>query len=159
MRRGVQGLGALTALALLLGAGGCSTYKYFDIHVTFDSTVFTDASVGVIHRCVVTVSGADKSRFTISNCPNTSPARPDPENPLDIGSFEYSTFATSGTLDFKLETYVGMNETLPCKSGEGDAAIPVTSMTDIMGSLVVNMNVGPQASCNPNVTPPTDGGP
>jgi hypothetical protein len=146
------GLTRLVALALPLVFGGCSTYKYFDIHVSFSPTAFNDASVGQIHHCRVTVSGADKSDFVISDCPSMSTV-----SPLDAGTFEYSSFATSGTMNFELDTFVGLVDKTECQSGKGSVAIPVTGATTIPGNLVVDMNVGPQPSCMPNVTPPSDG--
>ena len=148
------GLTRLVALALPLVFGGCSTYKYFDIHVSFDPKAFTDSSVGEIHHCRVTVSGADHSEFVISDCPSMSTV-----SPLDAGTFEYSSFATSGTMNFELDTFVGLVDKDICQIADGKVtiAVPVTSATTITGNLVVDMNVGPQPSCMPNVTPPTDG--
>jgi hypothetical protein len=155
MQHVARRLGAVAALTLpFLAGAGCSTYKYFDINVSFASPPFDDASVGQIHRCRVTVSGADKSSFVISNCPTGSTVAP-----LESGDFEYSTFASSGTLNFELDTYVGMVEKPDCQSGKGTVAIPVTGATTITGSLVVDTKVGPQPDCDPNVTPPSDGGP
>jgi hypothetical protein len=159
MKHVVRRLGAVAALALpFLAGAGCSTYKYFDINVSFDSsgsTAFDDSSVGQIHRCVVIVTGADKSTFEISHCPSMSTVAP-----FESGDFEYSTFASSGTLDFELDAYVGLKETPDCLAGKGTSAIAVTGATTITGNLVVE-KVGPQSSCNPNVTPVTggDGGP
>ena len=148
-------LGAVAALALpFLAGAGCSTYKYFDINVSFASPPFDDSSVGQIHHCRVTVSGADKSSFVLANCPTSSTVAP-----LESGDFEYSTFASSGTMDFELDTFVGLVEKADCQSGKGVLAVPVTSATTITANLVVDMKVGPQPSCDPNVTPPTDGGP
>ena len=148
-------LGAVAALALpFLAGAGCSTYKYFDINVSFASPPFDDSSVGQIHHCRVNVSGADKSSFVLSNCPTGSTV-----SPLESGDFEYSTFATSGTLDFELDTYVGTIEKPDCQSGKGVLAVPVTGATTITASLIVNDKVGPQPACDPNVTPPSDGGP
>jgi hypothetical protein len=157
MKHVVRRLGAVAALALPFVAGaGCSTYKYFDINVSFASPPFDDSSVGEIHHCRVNVTGADKSSFVLSNCPTMSTVAP-----LESGTFEYSSFASSGTINFELDTYVGLVEKPDCQSGKGVLAIPVSSATTITGNLIVDMKVGPQATCNPNVTPVSggDGGP
>jgi hypothetical protein len=155
MKNVVRRLGAVAALALPFLAGeGCSTYKYFDINVSFassGSTAFDDASVGQIHTCVVNVTGADKSTFEISHCPSMNTAAP-----FESGDFEYSTFASSGTLNFELDAYVGLKQTPDCLAGKGTSAISVSGATTIGGTLVVQ-KVGPQSSCNPSVTPVTGG--
>jgi hypothetical protein len=153
----VRRLGAVAALALpFLAGAGCNTYKYFDINVSFASPPFDDSSVGQIHHCRVNVTGADTSSFVLENCPTMSTVAP-----LESGTFEYSTYASSGTMNFELDTYVGLVEKPDCLSGKGSASFQVTSATTIEGSLVVNMKVGPQASCDPSVTPVSggDGGP
>ncbi len=157
MKHVVRRLGAVAALALpFLAGAGCNTFKYFDINVSFASPPFDDSSVGEIHDCRVVVTGADTSSFLISNCPTHNTAAP-----LESGTFEYSTYASSGTINFELDTYVGLVEKPDCQSGKGSASFAVTSATTVEGSLVVNMKVGPQPSCDPNVTPVSggDGGP
>ncbi|HEX4406024.1 MAG TPA: hypothetical protein VH560_14400, partial [Polyangia bacterium] len=53
---------------------------------------------------------------------------------------------------FELDAYVGLKTTPDCLEGKGTIAIPVSGATTITGNLVVE-KVGPQASCDPSVTP------
>ena len=103
--------GALAALVLLVGAGGCHTFKYFDVNVSFDQGI-DDGTLGSISRCRILVTGAESSSFVLERCPN----RATDGDPHDVGVFEYSSFAESGTLNFELRAYTGLNETPACLS-------------------------------------------
>jgi hypothetical protein len=142
--------GALGALVLLVGATGCHTFKYFDVNVSFDQGI-DDGTLGSISRCRVLVTGAESSSFVLERCPN----RATNGDPHQVGVFEYSSFAESGTLNFELRAYTGLNETPACLLAEGTAAIPVTAATTLMGTLAAKqMGTG----C-PNVSPVSDAGP
>jgi len=155
MRRHIQmgfggARGALAALVLLVGASGCHTFKYFDVSVSFDQGI-DDGTLGSISRCRVLVTGAESASFVLARCPN----RATNGDPHDVGVFEYSSFAESGTLNFELRAYTGLNETPACLLAEGTVAIPVTTATTIMGSLAAKqMGTG----CA-NVSPVSDAGP
>ncbi|HEX4406658.1 MAG TPA: hypothetical protein VH560_17590, partial [Polyangia bacterium] len=135
MKHVVRRLGAVATLALpFLAGAGCNTYKYFDINVSFDSsgpTAFDDSSVGQIHTCVVNVTGADKTTFELLHCPSMNA-----EAPFETGSFEYSSYASSGTIDFEVDAYVGLKTTPDCLAGKGTIAVPVNGATTITGNLV-----------------------
>src|SRR4051812_9722890 len=118
---------ALACLAISLGAAGCNSYKYFDIHVRFAGT-FDQVSVGQVNDVTVTVSGADSGNSLLSGCPN----RVSGANLLDCGVFEFSTFADSGNLVFTAKAFESNNQTDACKSGEGSVTVPVSSETTIM---------------------------
>lgn len=141
--------------AALLGGAGCSEYKYFDIHVTFDPTMYDISTTQQVRDCRVTVSGPASSVFTLpeGNCPNRH-TTVDNSDPLDAGTFEFSSFATSGTMTFKVETFAGVGLQANCKSGEGSVAVPVVGMSMITGAVVIHKTVDP-APCQ-NVTPPMD---
>jgi hypothetical protein len=149
------GLGRLAlALALpLLAGAGCNTFKYFDIHVTFDPATFNTSSAAEVSVCRVTVSGADSASFRLSDtsCPSHNNVAP-----LEVGVFEYSSFADSGIMNFKLETFVGQVEKADCKSGEGTVAVPVTAATTIKADLKVVKTASPPCL---STTPIGDGGP
>jgi hypothetical protein len=140
----------LAAAPAVLGLSGCNTYKYVDVHVTFDAATFSSDSALAITVCKVTVSGADSTSFPLpeGKCPN----RVKNQDPLDPGVFEYSTFADSGTLTFHLEAFVGTGQRPECKAGDGSVSIPVTSATTLTGDLKV-ARATPAATCT-NVTPP-----
>lgn len=144
---------SVLALAFALGGGlsasGCSEYKYYDISVKFDNT-FNTLSLSQITFCKVTVSGADSGDFRISNCPPPSTSA----TPKDSGVFTYSSFADSGVMNFKLETFTSVSEKPNCISGGGTVAIPVAGATTLKGDLIVTKTA---EGCT-SVTPPTDGG-
>ncbi|HEV3031186.1 MAG TPA: hypothetical protein VG319_06060, partial [Polyangia bacterium] len=128
----------------------CHTFKYFDVNVSFDQGI-DDGTLGSISRCRVLVTGAESSSFVLERCPN----RATNGDPHQVGVFEYSSFAESGTLNFELRAYTGLNETPACLLAEGTAAIPVTAATTLMGTLAAKqMGTG----C-PNVSPVSDAGP
>jgi hypothetical protein len=133
----------------LLGAG-CHTYKYIDMTVSFDQATFDDADILTIARCRILVSGADSDNFLLPKCPNAS--LPDPHV---VGEFEFSTFADSGTMNFELQAYTGLQDSPACLIGDGKAAILVSGLTTIPGLLTV-AKTGPGCS---SVTPVNDGSP
>jgi hypothetical protein len=153
--RKLTSLGILAAA--LLGGAGCSEYKYFDIHISFDPTMYDISSTREVHDCRVTVSGPASSTFPLppGNCPNNhSGMGADTSDPLDAGTFEFSSFATSGTMTFKVETFAGLGFRPECKSGEGVAAVPVVGMSMIKGEVVIHKTVATTPCLNG--TPPMD---
>jgi hypothetical protein len=128
-------------------AAGCNDFKYFDIHVMFSGSFGT--AVKEVSVCRVTVSGADSKTFRIlDNCP--------PAVGYDVGKFEFSSFADSGTMNFKVDTYTGLGEKPECINGSGTVAVPVSGGTTLMADLTINKT---GAGCS-TVTPVTgaDGG-
>ena len=113
-------LPALVLGAVALGAAGCSEYHYHDIRVAYDGAQFNPNMISQVQRCHVFVTGADTADFYLEgNC--TSGAAT-----TNIGVFEFSTFADSGTLNFSIRTFVGI-EFENCLFGTGNKAIPATS--------------------------------
>jgi hypothetical protein len=150
----LRGLGAVATFALFLGASGCHTFKYFDIHVTFDpGSGFDDASVKSINDCRVLVTGADSDSFILGKCPNRGSI-----NPLDVGNFEFSSFAETGTMNFEVKTFIGLADKPACQVGDGKVAIPVTAATTITGDLMI-AKLPSDPACPSGVTPAGDGGP
>jgi hypothetical protein len=143
-------LSGAVALLLGLGASGCHTYKYFDISYSWDYATVDRALLGGISRCRIHVSGADTDSFPLMGCPNLAL-----NDPNVGGSFEFSSFADSGTMTFDFLAYQGLRETADCQVGEGKVDVPVTGLTTIMGSLLVKKTGDGCA----NVTPPSDGAP
>jgi hypothetical protein len=142
-------LGAL-ALPLLLSASGCNTFKYVDMMVSFDP-VMDDSDILSIARCRILVSGADSANFILERCPNHAAA-----DPHVVGPFEFSTFASSGTLTFELEGFNGLNDTPMCQIADGKTPVPVTGATTLTGTLVAAK--GKLTGCS-GVSPVGDGGP
>jgi hypothetical protein len=150
MRRGAAVLGCLSAL--LLGVG-CNEYKYVEVPVSFNPANLDSSQTGYIYQCWITVSGADSTQFRLKD--GKCPKKPPGVAPLDVGVFEFATFADSGSLTFKLEAFMAPGMQQNCKLGEGSTTVPLTGATTItaMTPLVVS-KVGDPAACS-NVTPPT----
>jgi hypothetical protein len=145
----------LMALPVVLGASGCHTFKYVDMKVQFDYAL-DDSTILTIQRCRIIVSGADSDNFILNNCPNHVAADPHVGDPNTGYSFEFSTFADSGTLNFDFKGYQGLRDLPECLIAEGTQSVPVTSLTTLMGSISVLKGSG--AGCS-GVSPTTDGGP
>ena len=135
------------------GMSGCHTYKYVDVTASFDQATIDDSLIGSIDHCKILVTGADSNGpgFRLAKCPNRSLA-----DPHVIGTFEYSTFADSGTLNIALRGYAGMVEKPECLVADGTVAVPLTADMVIMTALTAK-GTG-TANCT-SVSPPTDGGP
>jgi hypothetical protein len=133
---------ALSLALTSLGAAGCNEFHYYDIHLRYDDAMFATVTSTLVSRvriCHVYVTGADT---------NSSPT-------TNIGTFEFSTFADSGTLNFTIKTYVG-TEFDSCMLGSGTKSYPATATTttvDMPGGdddLVINMrNPTVETTCPP----------
>lgn len=103
MKRSKRFLRGLPLGALLLGVlltGGCNTYHYYDITVTSMSPV-TVTELSSMSFCTIVVSGASSdtipwSETNMMGCPPSSST---------IGTFEYATFADSGSITFTFNGY------------------------------------------------------
>ena len=132
-------LPALVLGAVALGAASCSEYHYHDIKVAYDGAQFNPNNISQVQKCHVFVTGADSADFYLEgNCTNATAS-------TSIGVFEFATFADSGTLNFMIKTYVGV-EFENCLFGTGTKAIPATSaittsddMSSMADDLIVNM--------------------
>lgn len=140
MRRLLLVLGLAAAS---LGAAGCNEYHYYDVRLSYDSAMFNFGERAAVQTCHVYVTGADTKDFYLNgNCTNGS-------GNSDVGTFEFSTYADSGNLDFTIKVYAGFE--LPnCLAGTGTKSIPATAMTTTMDdpgttadNLVINMKSTP----------------
>jgi hypothetical protein len=139
--------GLLGAAALLLLGAGCNTYHYFDISVSFGQIGVEEA--GGIKICNVFVTGADTDQFTLPTTGDKSHVTcPVGANFPDLGTFEYSTFADSGTLKFTLNAYndVPPLENAICISG----STSVSASASITHTGMITLSQGSQ-SCITNV--------
>lgn len=136
--RALRSLLAVAALPLAMAvlAGGCNSYRYFDVHLTLGNG-FDVTKAFKINNMVITVSGADSGRQTLptGKCPNRATAIG--TNPLDCGIFEFSTFADSGNLTFIATGYEGQLQNDTTKCGDGTVSISVTDQVSTMGDLAV----------------------
>ncbi|MEA2700065.1 MAG: hypothetical protein QOI66_4336 [Myxococcales bacterium] len=114
----------------LLGAG-CNTYSYAEVHVMLDDAWSTPLRA-MIHTCHLFVTGADTTDTTLKHC--------SPPESNDVGTFEYSTFTDSGTLNFKLKAFEGTGETN--QIGDGTASVVISSGNTAVGTMTV-MYIGP----------------
>jgi hypothetical protein len=117
-----KGLPRLPLLAVVLGAalvGGCNTYHYYDIDVKFMSP-FTESQASVMKLCLVDVSGAASDTLAL-DCP--------PDKYPDLGTFEYATFADSGTITFTFDGFfdVPRSSSNQCTS----SAVPLAATDQI----------------------------
>jgi len=152
----MRGRSLLTlALPLLFAGAGCHEFKYFDIHARFDGASGFDSERAFrVKTCRVTVSGADSGSFIIPDgkCPNRIPGG----DALDAGVFEFSSFAESGTMNFRVQAFENIGERPECLLGDGSVSVPVAGTTAMQDLLIKSMN---QPGC-PNgpgpITP--DGG-
>jgi hypothetical protein len=124
---------------VLLGAAGCNEYHYYDVTVSLDNTLRSNTIMGGIQRCDVTIKkekGGIEDTFllTRSNSDNGCPLADTSE-----GSFEYSTFKSSGSLSFTIAAYDDVNTKPECKIGEGEATIPAKATTN-EGTVTVMAN-------------------
>jgi hypothetical protein len=121
--------------------------------------MFDVTSADQTSHCQVTVSGASSGKFPLRPglCPNR---RFDGSDPLDAGTFEYSTFAESGTITFTVTAFAGVGQDPACKVGEGSTAVSVGAMKSTTGAVPGEVKIQkaatpPAFSCT-NVTQPMD---
>jgi hypothetical protein len=158
-RRGAfeRGLGSIPFLAVaLLGASlaaGCDTYHYYDIDVSFGSITLEQA--GVLQICDLVVTGADSHTTTfpstfIGLSGDEKSVCPVGSNWPDLGTFEFATFADSGTLTFTVNGYKGLPVSTDNLCTSGSTAIAAGSQITTPGSIT--MTGFDTTKCPPNVT-------
>ena len=96
------------ALAFLLTAACAkdeNTYTYFLVHVRLDETKYDQTRLPEIGGCSVKVNGTagDWASFALNACPLG-------HTPYDVGTFEYATTKTKGTIRFAV-TFKGASVT------------------------------------------------
>jgi len=117
----------MLGLLAVLGLGaGCNTYSYFQIHVQRDNS-FSTPRRARIHDCHVFVSGAATAEQTLEKC--------SPPSSNDVGTFDFSTFADSGTVNFDLKLFEGTGEAI--KLGEAMTSLAVSSGNTVKGEITV----------------------
>jgi hypothetical protein len=125
--------GALALAVVALGAAGCDTYHYYDMDLQFSSSFGGITVAGMAQNCVVTISGADSHSFSLVNCSINT----DNSNYPDVGTFEFATFADSGTLTFTVNAYNGIPYTPACLFGVGTTSLPASSQVTTKGSITI----------------------
>jgi hypothetical protein len=151
MGKGFLALALLTASLVM----GCNTYHYFDIDVEFGPVNEEDASL--LQLCTLTVSGADSHSgdFPSSvvglapNEPSTCP--PSGSWTGTMGTFEYSTFADSGSLTFTVNGYKNLQANSGNLCTSGDTTVSATSQITTPGKIT--MGSFDSTNCPPMITP------
>ena len=137
MRKGSVAL-ALLATSLVMG---CNTFHYYDIDVKFQSG-FSLADAGMIQFCNAKTSGADSGELDFPNNDTTNPTGPIcpvQQNYPDLGTFEFSTFADSGTLHFVVSAYTVASPQSDKCFAAGSTDIQATSQITTTGSITLAM--------------------
>jgi len=137
----------------LLGGLGCNTYHYFDVEVKFGSVDVEHA--GVLQACQLEVSGEDTYSHLL---PSSTVGDPKTVCPISnanwptMGKFEYSTFADSGNLTFKVSGYkmlpVGPDNL--CTSG----TVTITASSAITQTGTLTMDSFDDAKCPTGIIRP-----
>ncbi len=135
-RLGVASL-ALALAGLALGAAGCDSYHYYDMDLMFSSAwVGGINSAGAATLCKVEISGADSHEIDLNNCGLNN----NNSNYPDVGTFEFATFADSGTLTFAVNAYNGSPPGAACLFGGGTTSIKASSQITTMGMITIEPN-------------------
>ena len=124
---GLQRLACLIGLAtvLLLSTSGCSDpYTYFNVHVTLQQqgTNFVNNNTErQIATCIVYVLASGKQIETGHelNTIQGPAACKAPDTPIDIGTMDYSTMKSSGTIKFIINMEDTANTIIVQGSAEG----------------------------------------
>ena len=104
-------------------------------YLQFDTKpgMFTVATVGEAQLCRILISGADSHEIDLPDCAlNTGIS-----NTTDVGTFEFATFADSGTLTFTVNAYTAITPTPQCLYGMGTTSIQASSTVTTKGMLVI----------------------
>jgi len=123
-------LRAVPLLAVVLGglASGCNTYHYYDIDVKFTSPV-TSTQVSVMKLCLVDVSGAT-SDTVVLDCP--------PANFPDMGTFEYATFADSGSITFTFNGFFDLPQSPSNQCTSHNTTLTASDQITQTGTITVS---------------------
>jgi len=129
----MRALRLLSLFGLLSLAGaGCSEFHYYDINVKLGGFIGNEPTL--IQVITITVSGADSGSMRIGANNRGLPLAP---GDTELGVVEFSTYADSGTLNFKGEAFDATATTADCRVGEGTVAITAGSATTSTGELTI----------------------
>jgi hypothetical protein len=143
---------ALSLLGGTLALGGCNTYHYFDIKVDFGSVGIEQA--GVLQLCHLDVSGADSHSADLPSSAKgeSKTVCPVASNWPIMGTFEFSTFADSGSITFNITAFkdtVRSTDNL-CTSG----SLTMNAAGEITQMGMLTMGAFDDAKCPNNVVHP-----
>jgi hypothetical protein len=97
-----------SAAALFLSTSGCSNYTYFNVHVKIDPAIDGDPQARINHTSLVDIAACgvfvkangNKIEYQDLVHEGGATACPSTKTPLDVGTMDYSTAASSGKLQF-----------------------------------------------------------
>ena len=133
---GLVPLPLLLAIVGVLGLGGCQTYTYINVETKFDPRSVDTTLAFRVGRCEITVSGADDALFTLPDVVGRERRAvcPPPPGQLVIGTFQYTTFASSGSLTFTMR---GQPASGGAELTRGSVTIDIVEGTTIPAVLLV----------------------
>ena len=106
-------------MPLTLAAQACSNYSYVDLDIKLGSG-FNTVTINQIEVCHMFVTGAATDDFSART---RGCARPPARPRVDMGMFEYSTFADSGNLTFTLKLFEYPESNAACEIGVGSTTV------------------------------------
>ena len=143
---------ALSLLGGALALGGCNTYHYFDIEIDFGPVGIEQA--GVLQLCHLDVSGADSHSADLPSSANKDSKSVCPlgNNWPVMGTFEYATFADSGSITFNITAFSDTRRTSDnlCTSG----SLTMTAGSEITQTGKLTMGTFDDTKCPNNVIHP-----
>jgi len=130
-KRFLGGLGLCVAVATSGACGGGQST--FDVSMTIENSL-TFEQLSMVTNCRVVVTGADKADFFIS--PDSKyPCNNGIKNRGSLGTFGYTSSATSGTVNFEVQLIGNDPLEPPVGSGSGSGAAREGSRTPVMISI------------------------
>jgi len=138
----------LSLLAGALALGGCNTYHYYDITIGFGTISLEQA--GVLELCHLDVSGADTHSADLPSTFNhdSKTVCPLVNNWPTLGTFEYPTFADSGSITFNITGFKDTSRQSDnlCTSG----SVTMTADSEITRTGMLTMEMFDDNKC-PNM--------
>lgn len=142
----------LAVLAVVVGASACSQtdgHTYVDVDVNIDSTTIDANRQYLILSCELQVTGADEASEML-------PCREN-QVPLHVGTFQWSSAATSGALTFTVTVFGTNRVALGAGSSEPVGVSPGKRLQSSV--LIVGVASPEDGGVTPDGGTPTDGAP
>jgi hypothetical protein len=111
---------------LVAGCANDVTYTYVDVHVTIDEQSIPATQLFHVTSCEFHVEGADMSSPANIRCPENMVS-------YDVGTFQWTSEATSGTLNFIVQIFDPNLVVI----GEGTSSVPVSPGKHLQTAITV----------------------
>jgi hypothetical protein len=123
----VRGLIVLVGLLVSATCSKAGTYTYVDVYVSIDRQTVPVGQLFQVISCEFQVLGADVSDAINLRCPEK-------QVPYDVGTFQWTSGAASGSLQFRVRTFDGNHLVL----GEGTSeTVPVSPGKHLETSVLI----------------------